>query len=74
MHNHGCSPNYLFVAYAIGERVATGPPHASMSSSSAGGSDGGWASSDIQVWGWLPTDATTTCYKEMVATHGVADG
>lgn len=48
MHTHGCSPNYLFNAYAIGERVGTGPPHVSMLSSSAGGSDGGWAS-DIQV-------------------------
>lgn len=74
MHNHGCPPNYLFIAYAIGERVGTGPPHVFMSSSSAGGSDGGRASSDIQVWGGLPTDATPTCYKEMVATHGVADG
>lgn len=74
MHDHVCSPNYLFIAYAIGEQVGTGPHHVSMLRSSAGGSDGGWASSDNQVRGWLPTDATPTCYKEMVATHGVADG
>lgn len=66
--------NYLFIAYAIGELVGTGPPHVSMLSSNPGGSDGGLASSDIQVWGWLPADATPTCNKEMVATHGVAGG